>query len=175
MEGAGLTASAEQFDGFVRAVSPGLLRAAWLLVGDWPAAEDLVQTAFERTWPRWDRLPDDRQRLAYLHRVLTNSFLRGQRRKWLGEITTGDVPHRAPADETEVLLLRASVLAAVRGLPPRQRAVIALRYLADLTEEQTAAAMGCTTGTVKGYSARALTALRADPAVAGLIAEESKS
>ena len=173
-EGARLTSSEERFDGFVRAASPRLLRAAWLLVGDWPAAEDLVQTAFEKTWPRWGRLPDDKQRLAYLHRVLTNAFLRGQRRKWMGEIAVGDVPHRAVVDGTDALVLRASVLAAVRGLPPRQRAVIALRYLADLTEAQTAAAMRCSTGTVKSYSARALAALRADPAVADLFAEETK-
>ncbi|HEX2319730.1 MAG TPA: SigE family RNA polymerase sigma factor [Streptosporangiaceae bacterium] len=169
-----MTASEERFDGFVRAASPRLLRAAWLLVGDWPAAEDLVQTAFEKTWPRWGRLPDDKQRLAYLHRVLTNAFLRGQRRKWMGEIAIGDLPHRAALDETDALLLRASVLAAVRALPPRQRAVIALRYLADLTEAQTAAAMHCSTGTVKSYSARALAALRADPAMAELFAEENK-
>src|SRR5215468_11905178 len=100
-EGAWLTASEERFDGFVRQASPGLLRAAWLLVGDWPAAEDLVQTAFEKTWPRWGRLPDDQQRLAYLHRVLTNAFLRGQRRKWMGEIAIADMPHRAAADETD--------------------------------------------------------------------------
>jgi RNA polymerase sigma-70 factor (sigma-E family) len=172
-EGAGLTVSEEQFDGFVRAAGPGLLRAARLLVGDWPSAEDLVQTAFEKTWPKWDRLDDDKQRLAYLHRVLTNAFLRGRRRKWLGEIATGDLPHRAADDETDALLLRTSVLAAVRRLPPRQRAVIALRYLADLTEAQTAAAMGCSTGTVKGYSARALAALRTDSGVAELFAEES--
>ena len=169
-----MTVSEERFDGFVRSASPGLLRAAWLLVGDWPAAEDLVQTAFEKTWPRWGRLPDDKQRLAYLHRVLTNAFLRGQRRKWMGELATGDLPHHAAVDETDTLLLRASVFAAVRRLPPRQRAVIALRYLADLTEAQAAAAMRCSAGTVKGYTARALAALRADPAVAGLFAEERK-
>ena len=166
--------SEEQFDGFVRDASPRLLRAAWLLTGDWAGAEDLVQTAFEKTWPRWDRLLDDKQRLAYLHRVLTNAFLRGQRRKWMGEIATGDLPQRAAVDQTDALVLRASVLAAVRGLPRRQRAVIALRYLADLTEAQTASAMHCSTGTVKGYSARALAALRGDPAVAELFARESK-
>jgi hypothetical protein len=58
--------------------------------------------------------------------------------------------------------------AAVRRLPPRQRAVIALRYLADLSESQTAAALGCSVGTVKGYTARALAALRVDPAVLDL-------
>ena len=173
-EGACLTASEEQFDGFVREASPGLLRAAWLLVGDWAAAEDLVQTAFEKVWPRWGRLLDDKQRLAYLHRVLTNACLRGQRRKWMGEIATAELPHRAAVDETDALVLRTSVLTAVRGLPSRQRAVIALRYLSDLTEAQTAAAMRCSTGTVKGYTARALAALRADPAVAELFTEERK-
>ena len=158
----------------MREASPGLLRAAWLLAGDWPAAEDLVQTAFEKTWPRWGRLPDDQQRLGYLHRVLTNAFLRGQRRKWMGGNATGDLPHHAAVDQTDALVLRASIRVAVRELPPGQRAVIALRYLADLTEAQTAAAMRCSTGTVKGYSARALAALRADPAVADLFAEETK-
>ena len=169
-----MTAAEEAFDGFVRAASPGMLRAAWLLVGDWAAAEDLVQTAFEKTWPRWDSLVDDGQRRAYLHRVLTNAFLRGRRRKWMGEITTGDLPHRVAADETDALVVRAVVLSALRGLPPRQRTVIALRYLADLTEAQTAAAMRCSTGTVKGYSAKALAALRSDPSVAELFAEERK-
>jgi DNA-directed RNA polymerase specialized sigma24 family protein len=110
-----LAASEERFDGFVREASPGLLRAAWLLVGDWPAAADLVQTAFEKTWPTWGRLLDDKQRLAYLHRVLTNVFLRGQRRKWTGEIATGDLPHRPAADETDALALRASVVASATG------------------------------------------------------------
>jgi len=122
-----LTASEERFDGFVREASPGLLRAAWLMVGDWWAAEDLVQAAFEKTWPGWGRLADDGQRLAYLHRVVANAFMRGRRRKWTGEIATSELPQCAAADETDALVLRASVVAAVRGLPPRQRAVIALR------------------------------------------------
>jgi DNA-directed RNA polymerase specialized sigma24 family protein len=103
-----LAVSEEAFDGFVRAASPGLLRAAWLLVGDWSAAEDLVQTAFEKTWPRWGRLPDDKQRLAYLHRVLTNAFLRGQRRRWMGEIASGDLPHQLPMRPTRCCFAPAS-------------------------------------------------------------------
>jgi RNA polymerase sigma-70 factor (sigma-E family) len=168
-----LAGTEEQFDGFVRHASPRLLRAAWLLVGDWAAAEDLVQTAFERTWPKWSALSDDRQRLAYLNRVLANAFLRGRHRKWVGEEPVEDLPQRPEADATDEVALRAGVLAAVRRLPPRQRAVIALRYLADLTEVQTAYALRCSVGTVKGYSARALAALRADPAIAALFAEEA--
>lgn len=170
-----MATSEEQFDGFVRTASPALLRAAWLLAGDWAAAEDLVQTAFERTWPRWARLGDDQQRRAYLHRVLTNAYLRGRRRKWTGEVAVGDLPQPAGCDESDTLALRAGLLTAVRRLPPRQRAVIALRYLADLTEPQTATAMGCSVGTVKSYTSRALATLRADPTVAELFAEEAKS
>ena len=109
-----------------------------------------------------------------MHRVLTNSFLRGRRRKWVGEIATRDLPEPAPRDETDAVVLRMGVAAAVRRLPPRQRAVVALRYLADLTEVQTAAALGCSLGTVKRYHTRALTALRADPAVLGLLVEGTK-
>lgn len=163
------------FDGFVRRASPGLLRAAWLLVGDWTGAEDLVQTAFERSWPKWGVLPDDRQRLAYVHRVLMNSFLRGRRRKWLGEVSTADLPEPSGTDEADATVLHVGVVAAVRRLPPRQRAVIALRYLGDLTEVQTALALRCSVGTVKGYHARALTALRADPAVLDLLTEGTGS
>jgi RNA polymerase sigma-70 factor (sigma-E family) len=169
-----LVGSEDEFDRLVRVASPALLRAAWLLVGDWPAAEDLVQGAFERTWPRWSKLADDDQRRAYLHRVLTNLFLRGRRRRWIGELATGDLPQPPGVEEADALALRTSVLAAVRRLPPRQRAVIALRYLADLSESQTAAALGCSVGTVKGYAARALAALRVAPAVLDLLAEETR-
>jgi RNA polymerase sigma-70 factor (sigma-E family) len=169
-----MVGSDEQFDGFVRSASPGLLRAAWLLAGDWPAAEDLVQTAFERTWPKWSKLPDDRARTAYLHRVLANAFLRSRRRRWVGEIPVGDLPQVSALDETDGLALRAGLVTAVRRLPPRQRAVIALRYLGDLTETQTASALRCSVGTVKSYSARALATLRADPTLAELLTEETK-
>jgi RNA polymerase sigma-70 factor (sigma-E family) len=169
-----LGASDEEFDGFVRRASPALLRAAWLLTGEAPAAQDLVQIAFERTWPRWARLGDDDQRRAYLHRVLTNAFFRRNRRMWNREIAT-DAPREALSeDEFDAVDLRAAVAVAIRRLPSRQRAVIALRYLADLTESQTAAAMHCSVGTVKSYNARALAALRVDPSMAGLFAEETK-
>lgn len=132
-----------------------------------------MQTAFERTWPRWSRLADDRQRLAYVHRVLVNGFLRGRRRRWVGEVPVGEVPQLSLADGFEQAELRAGVLAAVRRLPARQRAVIALRYLADLSEVQTAEAMRCSPGTVKSYSARAMAALRADPGLTELFSEEA--
>jgi RNA polymerase sigma-70 factor (sigma-E family) len=166
-------AGEDEFDGFVRGHAPRLIRSAWLLVGEWPAAEDLVQTALERTWPKWAKLADDGQRLAYVHRVITTSYLRTRRRKWVGEIPTEDVPQPTVPDDSDAAETHAELLGAIRKLPPRQRAVIALRYLADLTEAQTAAAMRCSLGTVKRYTSRALETLRADARLADLFAEEN--
>ena len=169
----GSVAGEDEFDGFVRGHAPRLIRSAWLLVGDWPAAEDLVQIALERTWPKWTKLADDGQRLAYVHRVITTSYLRARRRKWLGEIPTDDIPARLVSDESDAAEVHAELIGAIRKLPPRQRAVVALRYLADLTEAQTAAAMRCSLGTVKRYTSRALETLRADARLGDLFAEEN--
>jgi DNA-directed RNA polymerase specialized sigma24 family protein len=70
----------DDFAVFVKAHSGRLLRAAWLLTGQWPSAEDLVQTALERTWPRWGKLATDERRLAHLRKVVTTSFLRDRKR-----------------------------------------------------------------------------------------------
>jgi RNA polymerase sigma-70 factor (sigma-E family) len=163
----------DEFAGFVRGHAPRLIRSAWLLVGEWPAAEDLVQTALERTWPRWAKLADDGQRLAYVHRVITRSYLRGRRRKWTGEIPTDKLPQLAVPDELDPAEMHAELIGAIRKLPPRQRAVIALRYLADLTEAQTAVAMHCSLGTVTKYASRAVAALRTDARLAELFAQEN--
>jgi RNA polymerase sigma-70 factor (sigma-E family) len=133
-----------------------------------------VQSAFERAWPKWSGLADDRQRRAYLYRVMTNGFRRGRRRRWVGEVPIGEVPHVPVGDVTERAELRAVLLIAVRRLPLRQRTVVALRYLADLSELQTAEAMGCSPGTVKSYTARGMAALRADPVLRDLFREEAK-
>jgi RNA polymerase sigma-70 factor (sigma-E family) len=162
----------EEFDAFVQRVGPRLLRAAWLLAGDWPSAEDLVQTAFERTWPRWARLREDDQRAAYLHRVMTNAFLRS--RRWTGEIPTDELPEPAALDGMSGAPLRRALLGAVRSLPARQRAVIALRYLVDLTEVDTAAALGCSVGTVKSYTARAFAGLRSCDELADLLIGDAR-
>jgi RNA polymerase sigma-70 factor (sigma-E family) len=165
--------SEDDFDGFVRGHAPRLIRSAWLLVGEWPAAEDLVQVALERTWPKWAKLADDGQRLAYVHRVITTSYLRSRRRKWTGEIPADELPQHAVPDALDAAETHAELITAIRKLPPRQRAVIALRYLADLTEAQTADAMHCSLGTVKRYTARALATLRADGQLAALFTEEN--
>ncbi|MFJ9950125.1 SigE family RNA polymerase sigma factor [Kitasatospora sp. NPDC091207] len=148
------------FEEFVAARSPRLLRMAWLLTGDPHLAEDLLQTALAKVWPRWERISIDRPE-AYVRRVLVNSHVSWWRRRWHGELPHGELPEQPTgSDPFEELVVGQVVAAAVRALPPRQRAVVVLRYFEDLSVEETAEALGCTTGTVKSQTHRALQALR---------------
>jgi RNA polymerase sigma-70 factor (sigma-E family) len=155
------------FDEFVRLRSPALLRAAWLLTGDWASAQDVVQSALERAWPRWPALVGREHEEAYVRRVMMTVFLRDRSRRWTAEIPFADLPDRHGSDLADLVAGQVSVAAALLRLPARQRAVLAWRYFADLTEAQTAYAMGCRVGTVKSYTARALTALRANEDLVG--------
>ena len=158
------------FRDFVVARQRALLRTAWLLTADWPTAEDLVQTALMRTWPRWRRLgtPDDAE--AYTRRVMVNAFVSSRKRRWHGEFPTAELPDLpAPPDDVD---LRHLVAAAVQALPPKQRAVVVLRYFDDLTEAQTAAVLGIAVGTVKSQTAKAFAALRRHPQLNAITLEE---
>ncbi len=146
----------EAFDAFVRARLPGLLRFGRALTGNEEAAADLVQDALERTLLQWPRLQSREQPEGYVRRVMINrniSIWRRMRRERL----TDDPPERGSADRHR----DRDLWQAIRTLPPRQRAVIALRYYEDLTEAEVAAVMGCSVGTVKSQSAKALAKLRA--------------
>jgi RNA polymerase sigma-70 factor (sigma-E family) len=156
------------FDAFVHSAGRRLLRAAWLLTGDWQAAEDLVQVALEKTWPHWSTLTDV-GRMAYVRRVLMTSYLRGERRRWTGELATDTLPESAVDGGIDDALVSASLRAATNRLPAKQRACVVLRYFLDLSEADTASAMGSSIGAVKSNTARALDALRGDPAVIGLL------
>lgn len=156
------------FRAFVEARSSALLRSGWLLTGDWPSAEDLVQTALAAAWPRWGTL--DQAPELYVRKIMVNTFLRWRQRKWNGEIATGKLPEtRAYGDVFAQVDSRATLTAALDRLPARQRAVVVLRYFADMTEAQTAQAMGCSTGTVKAHAAKALSRLREAPGLAELM------
>lgn len=164
--------SAEDFRRFVAARQRALLRTAWLLTGDWATAEDLVQTALMRAWPHWGRISADHRADAYVRRIMVNKSLDWRARRWNAEVPTAVLPEPlvdggAGPEAHHVLL------AAVRGLPPRQRATIVLRYFDDLSEADTAAAMGCSVGTVKSRSAKALATLRRQPDLADLQLQES--
>jgi RNA polymerase sigma-70 factor (sigma-E family) len=153
-----------EFDEFVRTRSRGLQRTAWLLTGNWASAEDLVQTALAKCWARWNRIDRGEQPDAYVRRVMVTTFLGWRRRRWTGETAVAYLPDEpAPDDAFSASDLRDLLVVALRALPPRQRAVLALRYFDDLTEAATADALGCSVGTVKSQTARALTTMRATP------------
>jgi RNA polymerase sigma-70 factor (sigma-E family) len=150
------------FHEYVAARQTALIRGAFLLTGDWQVAEDLVQSALVRVWPHWRRItrhgtdPD-----AYVRRVITNQFISGRRRRWRDEITVAVLPDRpAAGDAFEMADLKANLHLLLSSLPPRQRAVLVLRFYHDLTEAATADVLGCTVGTVKSQTAKALTRLR---------------
>lgn len=161
---------ADGFDAFVLARRRALLRMAWLLTGDWHLAEDLVQTALLRCYPRWSRISRDNPD-AYVRRAMVTVHASWWRRRWRGETPTADLPDRPGiGHDVDVMDLRCSVAAALASLPLRQRMTVVLRYFADMTEAQTAEAMGCTVGTVKSQTVKALDSLRDS----GLLAADRK-
>jgi RNA polymerase sigma-70 factor (sigma-E family) len=151
------------FSAFVHEASRSLQRTAWLLTGDWATAEDLVQTALAKTWTRWGKVEHGAAH-GYVRRVMMTTFLGWRARRWTGELLLGWVPDRPdgrdPFDHVDV---RAPLVSALLALPRQQRAVIVLRYFDDLSEQETASALGCSVGTVKSHAARALKALRTVP------------
>ncbi len=146
------------FDEFVVSGSARLLRSAYLLTGDRDHSEDLLQTVLVRTARRWDVARDSPH--AYTHRVLVN-LLHDRRRnlsRRVIEQPLDDFDDRlgSVADGTQGLIDRIAMMSAVRGLPLRQREVVVLRFFADLSVSETAAAIGSSEGTVKTHASRTL-------------------
>ena len=152
-----------EFEDFVEARSGRLLRTAYLLTRDLGTAEDLLQTALAKAWFAWSRIDTNPE--AYVRRTMVTTYTSWWRRKWRSEVPDGDVPDSLCPDESGASDDRATVWAALGGLTPRQRAMLVLRYYEDLTEAQTANLLGCSVGTVKGTTSRALSSLRLDPAL----------
>lgn len=152
----------ETFDEFVARAAAPLGRTAVLLTGDRHLAEDLVQTALAKTYLRWHRLRDPAAAEAYVRRVMVNTVSRWRRRRWTGEIPAGEVPDRVrEGDDYGEADTRDALRRALATLPTAQRAVLVLRYFEDRSEEDVAAILGCSRGTVKSRTFRALAALRA--------------
>ena len=144
------------FEEFVLARRGALLRTAYLLTGSHADAEDLVQATLLKVVPRWARIADRPE--PYVRQVLAReSISRWRSRRWR-ERYVGTVPERAVASagSEDRLTLRQALM----SLPPRQRAVIVLRYYEDLTEKETAAQLGIAVGTVKSQARDALEGLR---------------
>lgn len=153
-------ATEQSFDEFVRARSPALLRSAYLLTTERHAAEDLLQDVLERTYLKWRRIRDAPE--AYARRIMVNRAVDGWRRR--GRRKEAKLDHEVlppHADHADGIVVRQVVLTALRALPARQRAAVVLRYLDDLSEADTAQAMGCSVGAVKSHTARGLAKLRA--------------
>lgn len=157
---------------FIETESPALLRFAWALTGNWATAEDLVQAALVATWPRWDSLIRADRPEYYVRKVIVTTFLRWRRRRSNQEIPTLDLPGRpGQVDDYSAADTRQAVIAALMQLPPKQRAVVVLRYFTDLSEAQTAQLLGCSIGTVKRSCHDALARLRIEPELAVLLRE----
>jgi RNA polymerase sigma-70 factor (sigma-E family) len=150
---------------FVTARGPALHRTAVLLTRQEQSAEDLVQVALAKAWTSWGRIEGSHE--AYVRRIIVNEFASGWRRRWRGEVPTADLPERA-CDEGEAVSTRQSLIAALATLPPRQRAVVVLRFFNDYTEAATADALSISVGTVKSQTFKALASLR----VSGELAED---
>jgi RNA polymerase sigma-70 factor (sigma-E family) len=153
-------ADRSEFDGFVTARSQVLLRTAYLLTRDWASAEDLLQTALTKCWFAWARIEGTPE--AYVRRVIATTYATWWRRRWRGEQPTAELPDRGEPDRTGAVDSRDELWRALGTLSRRQRAVLVLRYYEDLTEAETAAALGISVGTVKSATSRALAALRRD-------------
>lgn len=153
------------FEEFIEERLVPLLRYATVLTCDPHLAEDIVQEVLARAQVRWSRIARAEHPERYVKRMVTNEFLSWRRRRaarvvplasGLLEHVTGAAPdHIAAHDERDALLAR------VAALPPRQRAVVALRYYEDMPDAEIADVLGCTPATVRSHASRGLAALHA--------------
>ena len=165
----------EGFAQFVEARERALQRTAWLLTGDRGLAEDLVQTALVRTWPRWERIRRHDDPEVYVRRVMVNTWATWARRKWRGERATQPVPEGpAPGDIAAEVAVRMAIRSALASLTARQRGVLVLRVFDDLSEAQVAQILDCAVGTVKSTMSQALAKLRSDGRLTELMEAETR-
>jgi RNA polymerase sigma-70 factor (sigma-E family) len=156
-----------EFQNFVVARWPRLVRTAYLLTGDRHLAEDLAQTALTRAYQGWHRVRASDSPDAYVHKILVRCNASRFRKRQVPEVL-GEVPGIAGAgDHAAAITERRALLGALRELPPKQRAIVVLRFWSDLSERETAEVVGCSVGTVKSQTHRALARLRNHPALAG--------
>jgi RNA polymerase sigma-70 factor (sigma-E family) len=148
-----------EFTEFAETAVPALRRLAYVLCHDWHGADDLVQITITRLYVRWPRASSAENLTAYVRTMLFREFLHERRTSWARRVdVTDELPPAAAAarDHDTAIDLEA----ALRRLPPRQRATLVLRFHCDLTVEQTAEILGCSQGNVKSQTARALASVR---------------
>jgi RNA polymerase sigma-70 factor (sigma-E family) len=150
------------FTAYVKARQASFARFAYLLTGDPHSAQDLVQSALAKVYGKWDHISSVDSPDAYVRKVMVNEHTSWWRRQWR---------HRERIDSELIRVLEPAATTQpthdddlwshVRGLAPQQRAAVVLRFYEDLSEAQTAEILGCTVGTVKSHTSRAIKSLRA--------------
>jgi RNA polymerase sigma-70 factor (sigma-E family) len=149
----------QEFVEYVRARTPVLRRLAYRLCGQWAAADDLVQECLVALYRHWPKAVAAESVDAYVRTILVNAYLAERKRPWARRVQPAAevrLPAVVPAGIEERIDVRAALARLTRG----QRAVLVLRYWEDLDVAQTAAALGCSPGTVKSQTSYAMAALR---------------
>ncbi|HEX7739125.1 MAG TPA: SigE family RNA polymerase sigma factor [Marmoricola sp.] len=156
------TSTTSAYEEYAAAAWPNLYRVAYLLSGAHADAEDLAQQALVKVFRNWGRVSASDSPDAYVRRILTNTYLSSRRPLRLQrEVITDRLPDTVVEPGTAAREQRLLLWPHVQALPPRQRAVVVLRYYEDLSEQQIADTLGCSTGTVKSNAHKALNTLRA--------------
>jgi RNA polymerase sigma-70 factor (sigma-E family) len=150
-----------EYDDVYAALWPRLVRTAYAVSGDLGVAEDAVQIAFAKAYRSWRRISRMEAVEAYLRRMVVNEVLNNRRlARHRHEVTSAEPPEAATSGAAELTLAHTEMWSVLSTLPPRQRAVLVLRYYEDLSEQQIADVLGCRPGTVKSQASAALASLR---------------
>ncbi|QWF80837.1 SigE family RNA polymerase sigma factor [Amycolatopsis sp. CA-230715] len=152
----------QEFAEYFAARRDSVRRTAYMLCGDWHRADDLAQTAFVALHRRWRKIRDRAATDAYLRKTLVRASIDESRRPWRRERYVDEMPEpeQAPVRVDEQVATREDLLAGLRKVPPKQRAVLVLRYFEGLDVAGVAKALGCSEGNVKSQTARGLANLR---------------
>jgi RNA polymerase sigma-70 factor (sigma-E family) len=144
------------FDRFVGDNGDGLLRTAYLMVGDLHEAEDIVQETLFKVASRWPRVSRMDNPVAYTRRILVNLASHGSSKRSRNRAELKATPPAETAAHAAHLDIDDQLFDALGALPPRQRAALVLRYYLDLSEAEVAATLSCSLGTVKSSTSRGL-------------------
>jgi RNA polymerase sigma-70 factor (sigma-E family) len=152
----------EDFAEYFAARRDAVRRSAYLLCGDWHRADDIAQTAFVALHRRWRKIRDRGALDAYVRRTLVRAVIDESRRPWRRERFVDELPEtpQLGGEIGDAVATRSALLDGLRAVPPRQRAVLVLRFLEGLDVTATATALKCSEGTVKSQTARGLATLR---------------
>jgi RNA polymerase sigma-70 factor (sigma-E family) len=155
-----VSSRAEEFREFARARAGPLHQSAYLLCGDWHLAHDLVQETLVKAYQHWPRVRQADNRDAYVRRMLVNEVRGRWRRQERVAPVAAFAAEPVTPDAADDIARRDRLRRALLTLPWQQRATVVLRYFEGLSQSETAQVLGCSQGTVKSQSARALTTLR---------------